>query len=56
MQYRELSRVPGLNTNDPDRLIYTESDLKVIIWGGISLAQMNRLKVNVHIKSQSSQL
>lgn len=43
-----------LDTSDPDRLIYLTDELELTIWGGISMTQMNRLKLNLSIRHQAS--
>jgi len=42
----------GLDSSDPERLGYTTQELRFTIWGGISLQQLNRLKVNLHIECE----
>ena len=42
-----------LNTENPERIVYKNNSLTGTVWGGIEKENLSRLKISLHIKSES---
>jgi DNA primase catalytic core len=46
---------PGLNTQNPDCLTYEANNLRITLWGGIDVYNVNRLRATLHIRLKDNE-
>jgi DNA primase catalytic core len=43
-----------LNTSNPDKLTYTQTPLKITIWGGVDYSDLSKLKLSLNLHNQET--
>jgi DNA primase catalytic core len=48
------SQSSQLNTSNPDKLTYTQTPLKITIWGGVDYSDLSKLKLSLNLHNQET--